>query len=436
MRRILLLLALIAGMVPAWSQTKVLTLTRQECVEIALSSNPTIKVADMEIQRADYSKKETLAPLFPQVDFSGTYQRSLELQTINMNMGGQSTKIKMGSDNTWSFGFSASLPLVAPQLWKSLKLSDIEILKTVETARASRLDMVNAVNQAYYALLLAKSSREVIKANYDLAVYNADIFKKRFAQGTSSEYDTLRAVVQVRNIEPELLQADIAVKQAQLQLKVLMALDGDVVIDSNATLEQLRDEMYTHVMTAVDLRGNTSLRTLDLNTRSLEQNVSLQKLAWVPTLAASFNYNWNSISNGNPFKGLDFNPYSTVGLHLSVPIFSGGSKYYGLKKAQVQAKEMALQRENLVNSLNMQVDLAMDNINRQAQQIAASQEGVKMASEALRIMQQSFELGAASYLDLRDAELAHTTSQLNYLQSIHSYLVYVSELDLLLGREY
>ncbi len=436
MRRILLSLTLVAGMATAWCQTKVLTLTRQECVDIALSSNPTIKVADMEIQRADYSKKEALAPLFPQVDFSGTYQRSLELQTINMNMGGQSTKIKMGSDNTWNFGFSAAVPLVAPQLWKSLKLSDIEILKTVETARSSRLDMVNAVNQAYYSLLLAKSSREVIKANYDLAVYNADLFKKRFAQGTATEYDTLRSAVQVRNIEPEMLQADIAVKQAQLQLKVLLALDGDVVIDSETTLEALRDEMYSHVMAAVDLSGNTSLRTLDLNTKSLEQNVALQKLAWVPTLSASFNYNWNSINNGSPFKGLDFNPYSTVGLHLSVPIFSGGSKYYGLKKAQVQVKEMSLQRENLVNSLNMQVDLAMDNINRQARQITASQEGVRIASEALRIMRQSFELGAASYLDLRDAELAHTTSQLNYLQSIYSYLVYVSELDLLLGREY
>lgn len=88
-------------------------------------------------------------------------------------------------------------------------------------------------------------------------------------------------------------------------------------------------------------------------------------MAWIPTLGASFNLSWLSLSNGSPFKNQMFNPYSTVGLQLSVPIFSGGSKYYGLKQAQVQLKEIDLQRQNLVESLNMQVELAIDNINKE-----------------------------------------------------------------------
>ena len=54
-----------------------------------------------------------------------------------------------------------------------------------------------------------------------------------------------------------------------------------------------------------------------------------------------------------------------MGIAVSVPIFSGGSKYYGLKQAKIQRKELDLQREDLVNSLNMQVELAIDNINRE-----------------------------------------------------------------------
>ena len=49
-------------------------------------------------------------------------------------------------------------------------------------------------------------------------------------------------------------------------------------------------------------------------------------------------------------------------------------------------------------------------------------------------MQKSFDIGAASYLDLRDSELANTTAQLTYLQAIYNYLVSTSELDLLLGK--
>ncbi len=50
-------------------------------------------------------------------------------------------------------------------------------------------------------------------------------------------------------------------------------------------------------------------------------------------------------------------------------------------------------------------------------------------------MQKSFEIGAASYFDLRDSELAHTSAKLSYLQCIYNYLVSVSELDMLLGKE-
>lgn len=342
----------------------------------------------------------------------------------------------MGSDNMWNMGFSASMPLINASLWKSIKISDTQILANLESARASRLDMVNNVNQAYYSLLLAIASRDVIKKNYEIAKINADVYRKQFEQGTASEYDVLRSSVQVTNIEPELLQADISVRQCQLQLKVLMGMDSAVEVMPDITLKQMQSDMFGYT-TALNrsLAGNTSLRSLDIQTDMARQNVTLKKFAWIPTLAVTYNMNWNALSNGNPFKNQDFNPYSTVGLALQVPIFSGGSKYFGVKQAEVQLKEMEFQRENLVSSLNMQVELAIDNINRQVKQIAASEEGMRQAAKAYEIMQKSFEIGAATYLNLRDSELANTSAQLSYLQSIYNYLVSTSELDLLLGRD-
>lgn len=414
-----------------------LVLSREECVAIALQSSPTIKVAGMEVKRMDYSKKEAMAGLFPSIDFTGAYQRTIELQTIRMNMGGQSTNIKMGSDNSWNFGFSAQMPIIAPTLWKSIHMSDTQILSAMESARSSRLNMVDQINKAYYALMLAVASRQVVQQNYDIAVFNAKLYERQFAAGTASEYDVLRSSVQVKNVEPELLAADIAVKQSSLALKVLMGMDHSVEIMPNMTLEEMQQEMYGHTVSLTDgiLAGNSDLRSLDIQRKLAKQNVLLKKFAWIPTLGASFNISWLSLSNGNALKNQQFNPYSNVGLALSVPIFSGGSKYYGVKQAEVQAKELDLQRENLVNSLNMQTELALDNINRQVRQISSSEEGVKQAVKAHEIMQKSFEIGAATYLNLRDSELAETTARLSYLQSIYNYLVSVSELDLLLGRE-
>ena len=413
-----------------------LVLSREKCLEIALQDNTTVKVADMEVKKVDYAKKETLSSVFPSIDFSGAYQRSIELQTIRMDLGGQSQNIKMGSDNTWNFAFSASLPIIAPSLWKAIDISDTQILASLEDARASRLDLVNNVNKAFYSLMLAIASREVIKQNYEIAVFNADIYKKQFENGTASEYDVLRSSVQVKNIEPDLLEADIAIRQCQLQLKVLMGISIDIDIEPDITLNDLTDSMFA-VPTSQDLslNDNSSMRTLEIQRKLLSKNVELKKLAWVPTIGASYNLAWTSLSNGSPFKNQFFYPYSNVGLALSVPIFSGGSKYYGLKQAQIQLKEIELQKEYLSNSLNMQVDLAINNMNREAAQISTSKEGVAQASKAYQIMQKSFEIGAASYLDLRDAELANTSAQLAYLQAIYNYLVSSSELDTLLGKE-
>ena len=431
----LLTTLLFAGTAAARQDT--LTLSRARCVEIALSENPTIKVADMEVKRMVYARRETTGSLYPSIDFQGAYQRAIELQTVSMNMGGQSQQFKMGTDNVWSFGFNAAMPLVNASLWKAIQISDTQIMASLEEARGSRLDMVNNVNKAYYSWLLAIASRDVVRANYDVALTNADIFRKQFDAGTASEYDVLRTSVAVKNLEPELLQADIAIRQCALQLKVLMGMDDSVEIRPDVTLRDMQREMYGYSLGAsgTSLENNTTMRTLAIQDKLLRQNVTLKKFAWIPSLAASYNMNWNAMSSGNAFRNQQFNPYSTVSLALQVPVFNGLGRLNAVKQAEIQYKELQLNRENVESSLRMQVRLALDNIDKEVRQIASSEEGVRQAAKANEIMQKSFEIGAASYLNLRDAELANTSAQLAYLQAIYNYLVSTSELDTLLGRE-
>ena len=122
-----------------------------------------------------------------------------------------------------------------------------------------------------------------------------------------------------------------------------------------------------------------------------------------------------------------------VGVSLSVPLFSGGSRWNSLKASELQAREMKWQRENLERSIAMQAEIAIDNIKLNVKQIASSAESVNQADKAHTIMQRSFDIGAASYLDLRDSELSLTQARLAYYQAIYNYLVAGSKLELLLG---
>lgn len=127
-------------------------------------------------------------------------------------------------------------------------------------------------------------------------------------------------------------------------------------------------------------------------------------------------------------------PYSSVGLSLSVPIFQGGKRWNAVKQTRLQVEELQLQRENLERSVAMQVNLAVDNIKINVKQIASCSESVRQADRAHTIMEKSFDIGAASYLNLRDSELALTQARLAYFQAIYNYLVAGSELELLLGN--
>ena len=434
-------------------------LTLDQCIAVALSDNPTVQVADMEIRRVDYSRGETLSQLLPQVNFGANYSRMLAKQVMYMNMDGFGGKmpgagagsddaetdaeeskksapsgIKMGLDKSYQIGFSASVPLIAPQLWKSLKLSDSQILQSVEQARASRLDLVNQVKDAYYALMLAKDSRDVVQESYDMAALTHEIYKKQYEAGAASDYDVLRTSVAMKNIEPELLQADIAIKQARLQLLVLMGAEADFPLEISGKLSDYESTMFDEAMLLdSDYSQNTSLVQNSLQTRMLRDALDVQRMAWLPTLSASINYYWNSNSNGSPFKNFRWSNSSTFGLSLSMPIFTGGARYNRQRQAKVQLLENELQRENIERTVGMQVDLAIDNVRRNVRQISSSSESVDQAKRAHDIMEQSFAIGAASYLDLRDSELALTRSRLAYYQSIYNYLVANSQLELLRG---
>ena len=437
-----------------------LALSLDQCIAIALDDNPAIKIADMEIERVDYSKKEIIGQLLPSISFDATYSRTVEKQVAYMNMsafkglGGSSSSgsessdestttskssgnngIKMGLDNSYAMGFTAAMPIIAPQLWKTLSLSDTQILQNVEAARKSRIDLINQVKAAYYGLLLAEDSYKVILESFENAKFNHDVYLKKYQVGTASEYDVLRSSVTMKNIEPELSQAEIAIKQARLQLMILMGMEASVPVKTTTKLSDYEETMYDNTLSlSRSIADNSDLRMLDLQTKSLTDALSIQKMAWYPTLALTANYNWTSSTNGTPFKHINWNPYSVVGLTLSIPIFQGGQRYTRIKQASIQVQEMKWQRENLERTLKMQVDVAIDNIQMNVKQIASTSESVKQAEKAHQIMTKSFEIGAASYLDLRDSELALTRARLAYYQSIYNYLIANSNLELLLGN--
>ena len=100
-----------------------LRITLQDAVRIALSDNPTIKVAGQEILLKKEARREAYAGLFPEASLVGSYSRAIKKQSFAM-MG---EVIEVGTDNTYSGGLSVSLPVFAPALYKSISLTSTDV---------------------------------------------------------------------------------------------------------------------------------------------------------------------------------------------------------------------------------------------------------------------------------------------------------------------
>ena len=403
-----------------------LRITLQDAVRIALSDNPTIKVAGQEILLKKEARREAYAGLFPEASLVGSYSRAIKKQSFAM-MG---EVIEVGTDNTYSGGLSVSLPVFAPALYKSISLTSTD----VEKSRASRLDMVNQVTKAFFQLLLAQDSYEVLLKSYKQSEDNYNVVKAKYEQGTVSEYDKISADVQMRSLKPTVVSARNGVNLANLQLKVLMGMESDVKVAVEGNLKDYEMSMFTRqAMPRPDnLTNNSTLKQLELNALQLKQTLKLQYTNFMPTLSASFQYMYTSMNDNFKFKEYDWRPYSTIGLNLSIPLFKG-SNFTQLKQTRIQMKQLEENRINTERQLTMQATGYLDNMAASTEQVVSNKEAVFQAEKGRTIAEKRYEVGKGTILELNSSEVALTEAQLTYNQSIYDYLVAKADLDLVLG---
>ena len=438
-------------------------ITLEQALQIALSENIPVKVADQEIQRTTYARKGTYAPLFPQIDVSGTYQRTIKKQVMYMDFdmssmegGGGSSEgdgtgsgegftipdtsegLEVGRWNTWAAGLNATMPLVNPQLWKSLRISGLEVEMAIEKARSSRLDMVTQVKQAFYGTLLAKEAFQVYKDVYENALDNLHETEKKFRVQKATEYDMTRAQTSVANAIPDVYNAESSVILSLWQLKAVMGVDLDMNLDVAGKLEDYSSQMlYAEIQgDSISLENNTTMRQLALQAEQLAHTIKMQKYAYIPTLSAAFSFSINAMTNDFKFSQYQWTPYSYVGVNLSIPVFSGGKRYNDVRQAKTQAAQLRLQTMDTERNLKISIRQSLVTMETSMKTYQAAKAAVASARKGYSIASKTYQVGKNTLLELNDARLALTQAELGASQAVYDYLVAKSILEQTLGHDF
>ena len=416
-------------------QIGTLDLTLPRAIEIALAENPTIRVADKDVELKKIADKEAWMALLPEVNVTGNLQHTL--LAAEMNLGGN--KFKMGRDNsnTVAAGATLSMPLFAPAVYQNMKLTKQDILVAQEKARASRLDLINQVSKAFYSALLAQDAYKVMQESYQIAKQNFDVVNAKFEQGRVSEYDKISAEVQMRSMNSSLVSSQTGLTLAQLQLKVLMGVTENVGIVIDDSLERYEDYLTLANIEAdeQDLQNNSAMRQLDLNQKLLERSLKIQRTNFMPTLGFQLTGQYQSLYNDHwRLSDYAYAPSASFTLVLSIPIFKA-TNWTALKKTKLQISELEDTRVNTRRQLSMATESYAKNMASSIVQVGSNHEAIRQAQKAVTITEKRYEVGRGTILELNQSQVALTQTKLTYNQSIYDYLTNRADLDYTLGRE-
>ena len=433
LRTVMALLTLFAFTANAQEAAPTMHLTLDKAIELALSENPTMKVAEKEIELKEVSKTEAWQNLLPTVSLTGSVTYNIKVAEIKTSMG--SFKMGMDDSNTWNGALQVSLPLYAPAVYQTMSLTKSDLQLAVEKSRGSKIDLVNQVTKAYYQLMLAQDSYNVLNENYKLAETNFNIVNAMYEQGRVSEYDKISAEVQKNSAWPSVVSGKNAVEIAKLQLKVLMGItaDVDLVIDDN--LKNHEAEMTMAANNEIDLSNNSSLRQIDMQGELLGRQRKLMKTSYLPTLSLVGSYQYQSMSNTNwEINKFNWSNASSLTLSLNIPIFKASNQTQ-LKSNKIQQYQLAETRINTERMLGMQAQSYIDNMTKSAEQLQSNKNAVELAQKGLEISQKRYDVGRGTILELTNSQVSLTNVKLSYNNTIYDYLVAKSELNKVLGKE-
>jgi outer membrane protein len=360
-----------------------------QAVERAVRHATSSALAAQEIARAEALLQEVRAGALPVVSGNATYTR--------IDAARYSGPVKVVAENQLNANLALSAPLVAASRWYQWSHAGDQ----AEVARASERDVRRAVAlsaaRAYLTIVAQKRAVEVSQRAVRTSATHYDYSHTRRLGGVGNLLDELRADQQLATAQAQLENALAGLARAQEALGV--ATGGDAPLDAlgepdlsgapatAAEGQQLAEEGRTDVLLA--------RRRADAAHRLVEDSWA----DWLPTLSLGAQaYLQDPPTTSTPRHGWQ------AQLLLSIPLYEGGLRAGQRRERQALDEEARLALEGSRLQARADVRVALSNLQRAQGAWEQSRRAAERATSALSVVEQAFQAGATTSLDVTDAE--------------------------------
>jgi outer membrane protein TolC len=454
-----------------WAQTELdeavfedLELTLTEAIEVALANNPELNRALLSVEDADQLVTIAYSEVYPNISSSISYTRNIEIpvQYIPARFfdpnapEGALAPVEFGTDNNWQGGFTVTQKLFQDETIVGLSTSTIFKYVQKEAYRATSQQVITQTRVAYYQVLVAKEQLRLQQAQINRLEQNLRENRARAEAGIVDSYSVLQLEVQLSNQRPQLIEAEYGVDEAYRNLKMVLglplALDFEVIgnlnefdilsetssNDINSDIKKV-DRMNTFMfhkegLTELGLeefRGD--IRTLDASLNLKDKEITAIKSRFLPTLNAVYNLQWNSAEPGSPTFFENQNRFQTLGVNFSLPLFQGFKRVADVERAQIQKKDLRLQKKAALLNAQNEVASASETINKVFETAQSRKKALEQAQIGYDRAQKRLENGLGSQIEVTEAEVQVRQAEVNYAAMVFEYLTAKAQYDLATG---
>ncbi len=431
-RRSQLLLALVVFLLAAATGS---ALTIDEAVKFALQRNQQYLIARSQLEKAEAEVQQAESDILPHLSLNSGYTRNLIVPTAVF----QGMRFKLGTDNTIDVGVR-----VTQSLWHSgTVLAAIKIARLYREYTQSGVDQAGAdvtfsVRRAYLATVLARNSVAVFQDALDAAQLNYEMVQKMQEQGVRSEFELLRAKVEVANLEPQLTQSQNQARIAENQLKNLIAmnLSDSLQLEYSFNDSTMQQRLELPRLIGLAKQNRSSLEQQDLLRQITKKAIGVTDADNSFKLDLQSQYGWSYQSDNLKLGQSDlWSKQWSAGLVFTWPLFDGFKNKAQVRKAKVDYNDAELTYAQMLDQLEADVREAYLRYHEAGQRLQAQETTIAEAEEGLRIARLRYSNGVGTQLEVLSAESALTQAKNNYVQATHDAALAVYSLLHVTGVE-
>lgn len=384
----------------------------RDLIEKGIKNNYDLQIALKQVASSQEKLKQAKYLQYPDVGFGVNAQIS---RPSKNSMNGQSLNLFLGQSHVEDYNAAFNLSWEA-DIWGKIKnqqeVSRMQYLQTYEATKAIQTQVVAAIAQGYYNLLMLDKQLSIAKANLELSNNTLSITQKMWESGDTTSLGVQQATAQKQSTELLIsqLEQNIAIQENALSILV-----GENPNKVNRTLEMSDTSLPQNIsagLPAAMVSRRPDVRQQELVLLESNAMVGIAQANMYPSLKITATGGVNSFKFDNWFQ-IPASLFGSVLGGITQPIFQKRQLKTDLEVAKIQREKNVLAfRQSVLNAVGEVSDALVSNESLKVQEQKATEQ-VQTLKEGIKSAQLLYKGGMANYLEVITAQANSLQAELN-----------------------